>query len=84
MVPPHLRGRLESAEIFHEILVHRWYLSENAGHEVDTKVAARSYIEKVLSKRPEEAVAAGGEDPDLLLPPAQDTGEIAAIGDELL
>ena len=84
MVPPHLRGRLEAAEIFHEILVHRWYLSENAGHEVDTKVAARSYIDTVLSKRPEEAVAAAGEDPDLLLPPAQDTDEIAAIGDELL
>ena len=28
MVPPDARGKLEPAEIFHEILVHRWYLSE--------------------------------------------------------
>ena len=27
MVPPEARGKLEPAEIFHEILVHRWYLS---------------------------------------------------------
>ncbi len=35
MVPPEARGKLEPAEIFHEILVHRWLLSERAGHEVD-------------------------------------------------
>ena len=35
MIPPEARGKLEPAEIFHEILVHRWYLSERAGHEVD-------------------------------------------------
>ena len=28
MVPPEARGKLEPAELFHEILVHRWYLSE--------------------------------------------------------
>ena len=61
MVPPEARGKLEPAEIFHEILVHRWYLSEQAGHEVDLFEAARSYIDKVLSTKPEEAVAAPGE-----------------------
>ena len=35
MIPPEARGKLEPAEVFHEILVHRWYLSERAGHEVD-------------------------------------------------
>src|SRR6185312_1440797 len=34
MVPAAARGKLEPAEIFHEILVHRWYLSERAGQEV--------------------------------------------------
>ena len=58
MVPAHLRGKLEPAEIFHEILVHRWYLSERAGHEVDIAETARSYIEDVLAKRPDEAVTA--------------------------
>ena len=34
MIPPEARGKLEPAEIFHEVLVHRWYLSERAGREV--------------------------------------------------
>ncbi len=57
MVPRELRGRLEPAEVFHEILEHRWYLSEHAGREVDIFDTARSYIDTVLAKRPEEAVA---------------------------
>ena len=31
MVPPEARGKLEPAELFHEILTHRWYLSERQG-----------------------------------------------------
>ena len=45
MVPPEARGKLEPAEIFHEILVHRWYLSERAGHEIDLLETARDYID---------------------------------------
>lgn len=52
MVPPELRGRLEPAEIFHEILVHRWFLSEAAGHEVDIFETARHYIATELPRRP--------------------------------
>jgi len=58
MVPAHARGKLEPAEIFHEILEHRWYLSEEAGHEVDIFVTARDLIDNVLTGRPDEAVAA--------------------------
>ena len=43
--PAEARGKLEPAEIFHEILVHRWYLSERAGHEVDIFETARDYID---------------------------------------
>jgi Domain of unknown function (DUF4032)/Lipopolysaccharide kinase (Kdo/WaaP) family len=57
MVPPEARGKLEPAEIFHEILVHRWYLSERAGHEVSIFDTARDYIEHHLVTRPEEQVA---------------------------
>ncbi|WP_243059006.1 DUF4032 domain-containing protein [Nocardioides sp. SR21] len=49
--------KLEPAEIFHEILEHRWYLSENAGHEVDFLEAARSYMDTVLPAKPDEKVA---------------------------
>jgi hypothetical protein len=57
MVPPEARGKLEPAEIFHEILVHRWYLSERAGHEVGIFETARDYIDTVLTAKPDELVA---------------------------
>ena len=57
MVPPQARGKLEPAEVFHEILQHRWFLSEQAGREVDTFDAAADYINTVLTQKPEEAVA---------------------------
>lgn len=57
LVPDEARGKLEPAEVFHEILVHRWYLSEQAGEEVDIFVTARDYIDRVLRGRPDEAVA---------------------------
>ena len=58
MVPAEARGKLEPAEVFHEILEHRWYLSENAGREVSIFDTARDYIDHVLTDRPDEAVAA--------------------------
>ncbi|MGH3332679.1 MAG: DUF4032 domain-containing protein [Nocardioidaceae bacterium] len=83
MVPEELRGKLEPAEIFHEILEHRWYLSERAGKEVDIKVAAQSYIDTVLAKRPEELITTS-DDPELLMPPApMDTGEIEQVNETL-
>jgi len=56
MVPPEARGKLEPAEVFHEVLVHRWFLSEEAGHEVDIFDSARSYLDNVLVTRPVEAL----------------------------
>jgi hypothetical protein len=58
MVPADARGKLEPAELFHEILVHRWYLSERSGSEVSIRDTARDYIATVLTTKPEEAVAA--------------------------
>jgi hypothetical protein len=55
-VPPEAGGKLEPAEIFHEILVHRWFLSEREGHEVDIFASARDYIDSVLQQRPDEAI----------------------------
>jgi tRNA A-37 threonylcarbamoyl transferase component Bud32 len=56
LVPREARGRLEPAELFHELLVHRWYLSERAGREVDILDTARDYIATVLTTKPEEAL----------------------------
>jgi Domain of unknown function (DUF4032) len=51
LVPPDLRDRLEPAELFHEVLEHRWYLSERADAEVDLFDAAKVYIDEVLPTR---------------------------------
>jgi hypothetical protein len=47
-IPDCLRGRLAPPEIFHEILEHRWYMSEAAGRDVGTTAAAQSYFATVL------------------------------------
>jgi hypothetical protein len=52
-IPDSLRDRLPPAEIFHEILEHRWYMSETEGRDVGTTTATKDYIEKVLPKAPE-------------------------------
>jgi Domain of unknown function (DUF4032)/Lipopolysaccharide kinase (Kdo/WaaP) family len=53
-VPPDLRPKLEPAELFHEILEHRWYLSEEAGRDVGLDAAVRSYVDTVLRTAPDE------------------------------
>ncbi|WP_299959588.1 DUF4032 domain-containing protein [uncultured Modestobacter sp.] len=53
-VPPELAGRLEPAEFFHEVLEHRWFLSERAGFDVGTWAAVRSYVQYVLPRTPRE------------------------------
>ncbi len=44
MVPRERRATLEPAELFHEILEHRWYLSEEAGMEINIFDAADTYV----------------------------------------
>jgi hypothetical protein len=47
-IPEELSGRLPPAEVFSEVLEHRWYMSETAGLDVGTTAATRDYIEHVL------------------------------------
>jgi hypothetical protein len=51
-IPEELRGRLPPAEIFHEVLEHRWYMSEAAGSDVGTTAATTDYLEQVLPAAP--------------------------------
>jgi hypothetical protein len=53
-IPVDLRGKREAAELFHEILEHRWFLSEAAQRDVGLPAAAESYVETVLRHRPDE------------------------------
>jgi hypothetical protein len=44
MMPPEMAASTSPAEFFHYVLEHRWYLSEQAGHEVDIFETARDYL----------------------------------------
>lgn len=50
-IPFELKGELDDAELFHEILEHRWYLSEAKGSDVGMPYASHSYVENVLKLR---------------------------------
>jgi hypothetical protein len=49
-------ARLPAAEVFHQVLEHRWFLSERAGKDVGIEEAVRSYIDAILPKQPPERV----------------------------
>ncbi|MGH3448469.1 MAG: DUF4032 domain-containing protein [Nocardioidaceae bacterium] len=51
LIPDSARTTMDPAELFHEILEHRWYLSELAGHEIDIFETARDYMATVLGHR---------------------------------
>ena len=55
-IPPELQGRIELAQFFHEVLEHRWYLSEKAGHDVGLEFAAKTYVAEVLPYRRDSGV----------------------------
>jgi methylglyoxal synthase len=56
-IPSHLKARIEPAEAFHEILEHRWFLSEAAAGDVGLAAAVVAYVGSVLEPRVK------GEDP---------------------
>ena len=58
-VPRELGGKLEPAELFHEVLEHRWYLSERAGHDIPIEAAIADYVKTVLPSKPDEATVVG-------------------------
>ncbi|MFM7356713.1 MAG: DUF4032 domain-containing protein [Actinomycetota bacterium] len=50
-VPAAMRGRVEDAQLFHEVLEHRWYLGEKSGRDLGLEFATNDYISKVLPER---------------------------------
>ncbi|MET1016258.1 MAG: DUF4032 domain-containing protein [Leifsonia flava] len=54
-IPRDLKGKLEPAEVFHQLLEHRWYMAQNAGHDIPLAEAVTSYINDVLRHRRDEA-----------------------------
>ncbi|XVX19699.1 DUF4032 domain-containing protein [Actinomycetota bacterium] len=58
-IPAELRHKLEAAEIFHEILEHRWYMSERFGHDIPIMDAVDDYLYWVLPTKPDEQSVVG-------------------------
>jgi hypothetical protein len=54
-IPADLKGKLEPAEVFHQLLEHRWFMSQNEGRDVPLAEALTSYINDILRHRRDEA-----------------------------
>lgn len=62
-IPETLRGKLEPAEVFHEVLEHQWFASEAAGRDVGLEAALEDYLETVLPHRRDEMAILGEAEP---------------------
>ncbi|MGQ4561907.1 DUF4032 domain-containing protein [Dermabacteraceae bacterium P7054] len=53
-IPRDMRAKLEPAEFYHELLEHKWYLSQAKGRDVPMSDTVSDYIDRVLRYRPDE------------------------------
>ena len=53
-IPPELWGKRDAAEVFHEALEHRWFLSQQADEDVGLMPAVDAYVADVLRHAPDE------------------------------
>jgi hypothetical protein len=75
-IPRELRGKLEPAEVFHQLLDHRWYLSQEQQRNVPLAEALTSYVDTVLRHRRDEVTVVGPQTSAITLPIAVvDDGE---------
>jgi hypothetical protein len=58
-IPADLKGKLEPAEVFHQLLEHRWFMSQREGRDVPLAEALTSYINDILRHRRDEATVVG-------------------------
>jgi hypothetical protein len=54
-IPRDLRGKLEPAEVFHQLLEHRWFMSQREQRDVPLAEALTAYVNDVLRHRRDEA-----------------------------
>ncbi len=82
-VPTEYTGRLEPAELFHEVLEHRWYMSEKQGGDVELIDAVRSYVSDILANRRDEEALIGSLTTDsITLAEPVPTGLIVVADDD--
>jgi hypothetical protein len=84
-IPKELRGKLEPAEAFHQLLEHRWYRSQNEARSIPLAEALSSYIDTVLRHRRDEMTVVAPATTSITLPVdviEADGPEAAADDDE--
>jgi hypothetical protein len=81
-IPPVLATKLEPAEIFHEVLEHRWYLSEKQLRDVPLIEAVKSYVDEILVNRPDEAALIGFNTESITLSAPVPSGTIEVDEDD--
>ncbi len=74
-VPHALRGKLDPAQIFHEVLEHRWFMSEAAGVSVPFGDAITDYVTTILATKPDEQAVLGSR----IGSAADDTAELRIV-----
>ena len=81
-VPREMAGRLEPAEVFHQVLEHRWYLSENANEDVPLSAAVDSYVKNVLAHRRDEEALIEAPTGSITMPTPVPSGTIKVAEDD--
>ncbi len=71
-IPFELRTKLEPAEVFHQLLEHRWYMSQARGASVPLAEALTSYVDNVLRFRRDEATLMGPPTDTMAVPITSD------------
>jgi hypothetical protein len=74
-VPRHLRGKLEPAQIFHEVMEHRWFMSERVGSSVPFDDAIGDYVSSILAAKPDEQSVLGSR----IGSPSDQTAELLIV-----
>ena len=82
-IPAELKGKLEPSEVFHQLLEHRWFMSQNEDRDVPLAEALTSYINDILRHRRDEATVIGPPTETISIPIiASDAGTADADADD--
>jgi hypothetical protein len=81
-IPREYSGRLEPAEVFHQVLLHRWDLAEKLDRKVPLEEAVNSYVVNVLAHRRDEEALIAPITEAITLPTAIPPGNIEVDEDE--
>ncbi len=85
-IPDELRSRLEPAEVFHQLLEHRYLMAERVARDISNDEAMADYLDSVLATSPKERQLRldTGSIPRILLDPASVTyssGTVDAVSE---